>query len=114
MSKEQDTAQSPREKLARIDWNGAITLSFTILFSLVVLDMGGQKYSFTHPFIISAIVIAIVSGVGFVITEKYYAKEPVFPLQLLCHYVVITSYSIMFLQTFAQTAVSFLRIFFYP
>jgi hypothetical protein len=103
---EHTSTEDGRTKLKRIDWAGAIAMSLAILSTLLVIDMGGQKYDFSHPFIIISIIIAVVSTITFLVTEKFYAKEPIFPLHLLTHYVVVTSYMTLFLQTFAQTAVS--------
>jgi hypothetical protein len=98
--------EDARAKLNRIDWVGAVSLGLAILCPLLVIDLGGQKYAFSDPFIISTAVMAVVSGAIFLIQEKYFAKEPIFPLHLLTHYTVVTSYAILFLQTFSQTAVS--------
>lgn len=62
-------SSSPR-KLARIDLLGSITLSITIRSAVGVLDMGGQKYSFSHPIIITAIVLAVVLSFEFALLEK--------------------------------------------
>ncbi|KIW00575.1 hypothetical protein, variant [Verruconis gallopava] len=103
-SKSGGTTEAAESKLKRIDWVGAVTLSLTILSALIIVDMGGQKYPFSHPIIISAMVTFAVAGVIFLVTEDRYAKEPIFPLHLLSRYVVVTSYAVLFLQNFAQTA----------
>jgi hypothetical protein len=97
-------------KLKRIDWIGAITLSLSTLSALVAIDIAGQKHGVSDPSILYMAVIAVVSGLTFLIVEKYYAKEPIFPLHLISHYTVITSYAIIFCQNFSQTAVSNLGI----
>ena len=94
------------EKLARIDFLGAFVLSITILSSLFVLDSGGQKYAWKSPIILSLVCVAVVGGISFCFLEKYFAKEPIFPIQLLRRYEVITSYTILTLQNLSQTAVS--------
>jgi hypothetical protein len=97
--------ESHTQKLKRVDFAGAITLTLTILATLFVLDMGIQKYGFHSPIVLWSIVVAIVSAIAFVIIEKR-AAEPIFPLSLLSHFVVITSYSVLGLQIIAQMAVS--------
>lgn len=97
---------SQKDKLKRIDILGALFMSMTILASMIILDTAGQKFPFTHPIIIASISVAIISGLAFIAVERYWAKEPIFPLQLLTHYTVVTSYSILALQNFAQTSVS--------
>lgn len=103
---EEGNSASHKEKLKRIDFLGALFMSMTILAALIVLDTAGQKFPFTHPIIIASIVVTITGGFAFCMTERYWAKEPIFPLQLLTHYTVVTSYSILALQNFAQVSVS--------
>ena len=101
-----DTQQySAREKLGRIDFVGAFLLSLTILTALFVLDTGGQMYSWKHPIIIACACTALVGGMAFFLVEKYCATEPIFPIQLLTRYEVVTSYAILLFQNFSQTAV---------
>lgn len=94
------------DKLKRVDFLGAIFMSLTIFTALLVLDTGGQKYPFTHPIIIVSSCFAVSGGIVFCLVEKFWAKEPIFPLHLLVHYVVITSYTNLSLANMAQTAVS--------
>jgi predicted neutral ceramidase superfamily lipid hydrolase len=98
--------QSIRHKLRRIDFLGALFMSVTILSTLFVLDVGGQKYAWTHPILVASGCVALVGAITFYIWERFFAKEPIFPVQLLTRYVVVTSYGILLLQNFAQTAVS--------
>lgn len=98
--------QSARDKLLRIDFIGALLMSIAILTALFVLDTGGQKYAWKHPIVISSACIAIISAGAFCLFEKFCAKEPIFPIQLLTRYVVVTSYGILLLQNLSQTAVS--------
>jgi hypothetical protein len=93
------------QKLKRIDFTGAFFLSAAILTALLMLDMGGQKLPWTHPVIIACGCAAVVCAACFGLVEAYWATEPIFPLNLITHYVVITSYSILTLQNIAQTAV---------
>lgn len=94
------------DKVKRIDFLGAATMSLAILSALIVLDMGGQKLPWTHPIIWIALGATALSTISFVLAEKYVAVEPIFPLRLLGHYVVITSYMMLCLQMVAVTAVS--------
>lgn len=81
-------------------------MSLAIFTSLFVLDSGGQIYAWNHLIIITSACIAIAGGVAFYVYERFYANEPIFPVQLLTCYVVVTSYAILLLQNLAQTAVS--------
>ena len=93
------------DRFKRIDIAGVITMSLSIAFALIVLDLGGQKFPWKHPLIISAIVISGVSGIAFILVEKFFAKEPIFPLRLITQYSVANSYLLVGLATMTQTAV---------
>lgn len=80
-------------------------MSITIFTALLVLDTGGQKYDWNHPVIVTSACAAVIGAGTFVVYERYFAKEPIFPVQLLTRYVVGTSYGILLLQNFSQTAV---------
>ncbi|KAF2245268.1 MFS general substrate transporter [Trematosphaeria pertusa] len=107
-SLENSSNESSWDKLKRIDFVGGLWLSLTILAALLVLDTGGQKFPWSHPIIIASACVAAVGGVAFCLVERYWAKEPIFPLQLLTHYVVVTSYTIVSLQALAQTSLMFI------
>lgn len=100
-----DPKQSMSTKLKRIDFLGAFFLSTTLLCFLLALDMGGDKFPWEHPLIIGLSIGTVISAGLFSLTEQYWAKEPIFPLRLLGHYVVITSYTILIIQTAIQVAV---------
>lgn len=89
------------QKLKRIDFAGAFFMSLTILSSLTVLDLGGQKLPWTHPIVLAAIIAAVVCWIGFIVVEKFFAAEPIFPLHLVTHYVVLTSYVMLAMQNVA-------------
>jgi hypothetical protein len=93
-------------KIKRVDFLGAIALSVTLLAALIVLDLGGQQYAFSHPLIIAGVILACVSAVAFYLVETYVANEPIFPPRLLGNFVVVTSYNMLSMQNIAQTAVS--------
>ncbi|KAI4954926.1 hypothetical protein J4E86_006236 [Alternaria arbusti] len=100
--------ESTRDKLRRIDFVGAVCMSITIFTALLVLDTGGQKYDWNHPVIVTSACAAVIGAGTFVVYERYFAKEPIFPVQLLTRYVVGTSYGILLLQNFSQTALMFI------
>jgi MFS family permease len=93
-------------KLKRVDFMGSLFLSSLILSAMLIIDMGGDKVSWTSPVIPILAIISIVSGVFFYFTEKRWAKEPIFPLRLLSHKVVVLDYAILGVQVASQLAVS--------
>jgi hypothetical protein len=96
--------QSIWTKLKRIDFIGAFFMSAAILACITAFDLGSKTAN--TPVLVSLIAIGVTAGVFFVLTEKFWAKEPIFPLELLGKDAVITSYTIIFIQTGIQVAVS--------
>lgn len=101
-----DPEQSISTKLKRIDFLGAFFMSTTLLSFLLAFDMASDRFSWRHPLIIGLLISALLSSILFSLTETYWAKEPIFPLRLLRHYAVVTSYLILSIQTAIQVAVS--------
>lgn len=111
-SQKKHPAGDLRQKLKRIDFAGAFFLSITILGALGVLDTGGQKLPWSHPVIIGLGCAAVICAIGFAFTEKFWAAEPIFPLRLMTHYVVCTSYLMLTLQNLAIMEVGDVNLFF--
>ncbi|KAI4723058.1 MFS general substrate transporter [Aureobasidium sp. EXF-10727] len=101
-----DLKQSIWTKLRRIDFVGAFFMSIAILASITAFDLGSKKAS--TPVLTILVAVAVTAGVLFALTEKLWAKEPIFPLELLGKDAVITSYSIISIQTGIQVALMFL------
>ncbi|THY09505.1 MFS general substrate transporter [Aureobasidium pullulans] len=103
---EVELKQSVWTKLKRIDFVGAFFMSVAILACITAFDLGSKKAN--TSVLTSLIVIGVSAGALFALTEKFWAKEPIFPLELLGQHAVITSYSIIFIQTGIQVALMFL------
>lgn len=104
-SSESDKHGSQLGKLRRIDFLGAISLALTIVSFLLILDLGGQKVSWTNPLIWVLCAIVAFCGIFFTLNEAYIAREPIFPLRLLVHRDVVAAYLLQALQSAAQFAV---------
>ncbi|KAI9692323.1 MAG: hypothetical protein M1822_006554 [Bathelium mastoideum] len=102
-----DNQGSKRSRLARIDFLGALFLALTVLAFLVPLGLGGEKVPWSHPLVISCFGLCLVFGCLFVVTEKYWATEPIFPLHLLRKRAVVTAYLALALQITAQGGLMF-------
>lgn len=94
-------------KLGRVDFVGALLMSATVLSFLLVLDVGGEKVSWTSPVIFLLVVAGLASGTLFIFAERSWAKEPIFPLHLLSNRDLVVPYLILMLQTASQIGVSF-------
>lgn len=101
-----DSKQTHLQKLGRIDFLGAIFLSVSIVCGLLVLDLGGQRLTWTEPIVLGLFGAALISLHLFLLIEGFHAKEPIFPLRLLLNRDVITTYINLGFQTGAQGAVS--------
>ncbi|THV63802.1 MFS general substrate transporter [Aureobasidium pullulans] len=103
---EVELKQSVWTKLKRIDFVGAFFMSVAILAFITAFDLGSKKAN--TSVLITLVVIGVSAGALFALTERFWAKEPIFPLELLGQHAVITSYSIIFIQTGIQVALMFL------
>jgi predicted membrane channel-forming protein YqfA (hemolysin III family) len=101
----EETEASASDKFARIDFAGATSLAATITSFMLAVELAGQKFRWNHPIIIILALLSIGFGVVFAITEKYFAVEPVFPLELLGNFQVVASYMVLLLQIAAQLGV---------
>lgn len=84
-------------------------MSIAILASITAIDLGSKQAS--TAVIVILVAVAITAGVLFALAEKFWANEPIFPLELLGKDAVITSYTIIFIQTGIQVAVSLATFF---
>ena len=98
-------SQSIGSKLKRIDFLGAFFMSMAILPAMLILDMGGEKVSWTSPILAILGGLTVIGGILFYVTEKHFAKEPIFPLRLLSHRDVVLDYILLTVQTASQMAV---------
>ena len=98
-----DKSQSNWDGLKRIDFTGAFFLAATVLSLCLVLDLGGSRIPWTSPWIFVLVGTTFASTLCFIASAKY-AAEPIFPLELATHFVVVTNYLAIILQTTAQSA----------
>lgn len=95
------------ERLARIDFAGAGLLAASITTLMLAFELAGQKLPWNDPIIIGLVAVSGSTGVLFLITETYWAAEPVFPLHLLKNRTVVAAYLLMGLQICAQFGLMF-------
>ncbi|KAK1995284.1 major facilitator superfamily transporter [Colletotrichum falcatum] len=99
--------ETRKESLARIDFLGATLLSLFVLAFLLPIEIGGTKIPWSHPLIFVLFGAAIVLGGLFAATEEWWAKEPIFPLELLRHRDIVLTYIICGAQIAAQLGLMF-------
>jgi hypothetical protein len=104
--KENNSHDDSKDKFRRIDFAGAFTLAITITSFLLAIEIGGQRYPWISTPVLGLFVAGFVSASLFIVIEKYWALEPIFPLQMFGHKDVIFSYFVFALQIAAQLTVS--------
>lgn len=90
--------------LQRIDFAGAFALVAVIVSGLLSVDVATKRgWSW-----LAAVLVSCFGGsvFAFIAIEKYYAREPIFPLKLLTNKDVLTSYAVIFFQAAGQFGVS--------
>ncbi len=94
-------------RLLRIDFGGILLLGLTILLVLLPFELAGTEIPWSHPGVIGSFVSALACGLGFLLYEKRYAKEPIIPLRLIFSRDVMLPNTVVFCQAAAQLGVSF-------
>lgn len=89
------------ENLRRIDFVGAFFLTAAILAFCIALDIGGQRVSWTSPWLLSVLAAGLVASVAFVVSAQF-AREPIFPIRLLTYKSVLTNYAVTLLGATSQ------------
>ncbi|KAJ2523634.1 hypothetical protein GGI11_001371 [Coemansia sp. RSA 2049] len=77
------SATSTREKLLRIDFGGALIMTFGIVFILLALSWGGREYSWSSARVLSFLIIGVIAVLGFFYYENKIPSEPILPFRLL-------------------------------
>ncbi|OCK82915.1 major facilitator superfamily transporter [Lepidopterella palustris CBS 459.81] len=94
-------------RLARIDFLGAALMAAMTLSFLLPIEIGGVKIPWSHPVVPILFSCGVVLAILFVMTEAWWGKEPIFPLQLLRQRDAVASYLIMGFQVAAQLGMMF-------
>ncbi|OBR02258.1 Major facilitator superfamily transporter [Colletotrichum higginsianum IMI 349063] len=107
----EETGTKPGEAktspLAKVDFLGAALLALFLLAFLLPIEIGGTKVPWTHPLIFVLFGAAAVLGGLFGAVEEWWAKEPIFPLELLKHRDIVLTYVITGAQVAAQLGLMF-------
>lgn len=95
----------------RIDWLGAFFLTTALVPLLLSLVWGGSLYQWTSWQIIASLILAVISLIIFVSTEKRVAN-PILSLELFKHRVFVVSVAAMFITAMAMFgAIMYVPIF---
>ncbi|MDO4911252.1 MAG: MFS transporter [Corynebacterium sp.] len=66
----------------KMDWSGAVTMTLALWSANMALTFGFGNFGWGHAYTITAIVVAIVGGIAFVLVEKR-TSTPLVPLEEL-------------------------------
>ncbi|KAI2634021.1 major facilitator superfamily transporter [Xylaria nigripes] len=78
--------------LSSVDLSGSLFLGTGCLVFLIPLQIGGVKVSWTHPLIWGLFATGILLLCFFVLNEARWVREPAFPIRLIKHRDVLSSY----------------------
>ncbi|OCT44584.1 putative transporter [Cladophialophora carrionii] len=70
-----------REGFKSFDVYGTVGMILTVSGLILGVNLGGNVFSWTHPFVISSLVVAVIAGIGLVLVERR-AERPILPLRL--------------------------------
>lgn len=93
-------------KLRRIDFLGAFLLATSIFAFLLLLNLLSKRLTFNDEVIVGLFLLWIGSCLLWVLVEARFAAEPIFPLRLLIHRDVLTTYLIVGLGITAHMSVT--------
>lgn len=105
LTKGDPTSKTTTKRLARVDFLGSLFLGSLILSLLLPLEIGGIKVPWNHPLIPSLFGLAVILIGLFIATEKWWATEPILPLELFHRRDSVVTFIIMGLQVAAQIGV---------
>lgn len=71
--------------LRSMDWLGVMFSAMCITTGLGAISLGGEKVPWSHPLIILAITVCVISAIVFVLTERYCATNPLIPPKIVTH-----------------------------
>ncbi|MGZ4031603.1 MAG: MDR family MFS transporter [Tumebacillaceae bacterium] len=78
------------KKKHKIDYIGSLTLTVSMTSLLFALLNGGSKYAWASPQILGLLAVAVVTFVWFLFNERR-APEPMIPLDLFSHKLIVIS-----------------------
>ncbi|KAH9902443.1 iron permease [Cubamyces lactineus] len=98
------------EKLSKIDWFGAFLAIAGTTLVLVALTWGGIQFPWGSAHVLAPLIIGALLLVIFVLYEKFVAREPILPLDIMANRTSFCGY----LGTFFHGIVSISIIYYLP
>jgi MFS family permease len=95
-----------REAFQSFDLYGTIGLIFTVSGLILGVNLGGNVFTWTHPLVISSLVIAALSGIALIFVERT-VERPILPLTLFTTVPVANVIGSNFIASMTVNAVLF-------
>jgi hypothetical protein len=102
---EDSNAKGFKSRLLRIDFSGSLLLGAALLLLMLPLEIGGVKVPWTHPVVFGLLGTGFITLGVFLVNEARWAQEPAFPLRLIKHRDILSSYLVISCIAAAQTTV---------
>ncbi|CAZ85142.1 unnamed protein product [Tuber melanosporum] len=80
------------EKLRRVDWLGSVLFVASMMSLLIPITWGGVMYPWDHWRTLVPLVLGVVGLAGFVLYEKFVAKEPLIRLGVFATRTALVNY----------------------
>ncbi|KAK9475637.1 major facilitator superfamily domain-containing protein [Lipomyces japonicus] len=69
--------------LNRVDFLGAFTLVAALVVFLIAASISGNQVAWSHPLVVVSFLLSVFLFYAFVYVERFIAKEPIIPVELL-------------------------------
>src|ERR1700712_2816654 len=66
------------EAFKSFDTYGTICMMLTVSGLILGVNLGGNVFTWTHPFVIISLIVALIAGVGLILVERK-AERPILP-----------------------------------
>lgn len=80
------------EKLKRVDWVGSVLFVASMMSLLIPITWGGVMYPWDHWRTLVPLVLGVVGLAGFMLYEKFVAKEPLIRLGVFSSRTALVNY----------------------
>ena len=103
--------QSTKPALSRVDFLGSALLILSLVFLLLGLNTGGNQLPWSHPLIVTSLVLAPTIFIAFLYVEDKVAQEPIIPVRLVARTRTVLA---AFFTNWFSTMASFLFLYYIP
>ena len=103
--------ESTKPRLSRVDFLGAGLLVVALVMLLLGMNIGGNQLPWSHPFVISSLLLSFITFLVFLYVEDKVATEPIIPVRLVAGTRTVLSAC---LTNWFSTMASFIFLYYVP